>query len=74
MVYKLQRFITDILDSNGLNGERYSSWILQDIEQLVKGLPNYVKKFSKGVTDVASSLEKAVGLGGKYIIKKEKRG
>ena len=49
-----------ILSSNNLLGS-YKNWILQDIEPLVKGLPQYVKKFSKGLTDVAASLEKAVG-------------
>ena len=56
-----QRFISDVLDSNGLLGQSYSKWILQDITELVKGLPRYVKYFSKGVTDFASTLEKAVG-------------
>lgn len=56
-----QRFISDVLDSNGLLGSSYSKWILQDITELVKGLPRYVKYFSKGVTDFASTLEKAVG-------------
>ena len=56
-----QRFISDVLDSNGLLGQSYSKWILQDITSLVKGLPKYVQYFSKGVTDFASTLEKAVG-------------
>jgi hypothetical protein len=56
-----QRFITDVLDSNGLLGPRYASWILQDVEPLVKGLPNYVLKFSKGVTDFAAGAEKLIG-------------
>ena len=56
-----QRFISDVLESNGLLGDNYRKWILQDVEELVKGLPNYVLKFSKGVTDFASGLEKLIG-------------
>ena len=56
-----QRFVLDVLSSNNLNGSSYEKWVLQNIESLVKGLPNYVKLFAKTLTDIGASVEKAVG-------------
>lgn len=56
-----QRFITDVLASNNLLGENYSKWILQDLTELVKKLPQFTKSISKGVTDFASAGEKLIG-------------
>jgi hypothetical protein len=58
-----QRFITDVLDSNQLLGDRYRSWILQDITELTKKIPQYTKSFAKSVTDLASFGERLLGLG-----------
>ena len=58
-----QRFITDVLDSNKLLGDRYRSWILQDITELTKKLPQYTKSFARSVTDLASFGERLLGLG-----------
>ena len=66
-----QRFITDILDTNQLNGDRYRQWILQDITELTKKLPQYTKTFAKGVTDFASFGEKLLGMGKKKVLKRD---
>jgi hypothetical protein len=58
-----QRFITDVLESNQLLGDRYRSWILQDITELTKKLPQYTKSFAKSVTNLASFGERLLGLG-----------
>ena len=48
-----QRFILDILQSNGLLTEKDKQFIYQDITELVKELPWYTKAIGQKVTDTA---------------------
>ena len=48
-----QRFILDLLESNGLSSPDVRDFVLQDVSQLVKELPSFVEKTAKDLTDVA---------------------
>ncbi len=52
-----QRFILDILQSNGLNTEKAQHFIYQDITELVKELPWYTKMIGQKTTDLAHTAD-----------------
>ena len=53
-----QMFIRDILSTAGIWTTYTSEFVLQDINQLVEQLPEYVKRFAKETTDLAGAVSK----------------
>ena len=58
-----QIFIRDILQTFGLYSKRVDDFVYQDITDIVKGLPWYVKYVAKGVTDLDATVSKVTGAG-----------
>jgi len=58
-----QLFVRYILESNNLYDKKAEGFIFQDISQVLKGIPKYVKRIQKAVTDMASWYSKIVGKG-----------
>ena len=58
-----QIFIRDILTTFGLYSKRVDDFVYQDITDIVKGLPWYVKYVAKGVTDLDATVSKITGAG-----------
>ena len=52
--YNCQNFIMNILEANGLETPESRKFIMQDTEQVFKGLPNIFKKGSDFITNLAS--------------------
>ena len=48
-----QRFLIDVLNSNGLLTEKEQHFILQDVGELAKKLPWYTKQIAQQTTDLA---------------------
>ena len=62
-----QNYIMNFLSSNGLLTGDAKNFILQPVDDMVKKLPSYVKKFASGVTKIGSVVDKglqAIGLRG----------
>lgn len=62
-----QNYILNFLSSNGLLTNDAKNFIYQPVDDMVKKLPSYVKKFASGVTKVGSVVDKglqAIGLRG----------
>lgn len=62
-----QNYILNFLSSNGLLTGDAKNFIYQPVDDMVKKLPSYVKKFASGVTKVGSVVDKglqAIGLRG----------
>lgn len=62
-----QNYILNFLSSNGLLTGDAKNFIYQPVDDMVKKLPSYVKKFASGVTKVGSVIDKglqAIGLRG----------
>ena len=58
-----QIFIRDILQTFGLYSKRVDDFVYQDITDIVKELPWYVKYVAKGVTDLDATVSKITGAG-----------
>ena len=58
-----QIFIRDILQTFGLYSKRVDDFVYQDITDIVKELPWYVKYVAKGVTDLDATISKVSGAG-----------
>jgi hypothetical protein len=58
-----QIFIRDILQTFGLYSKRVDDFVYQDITDIVKRLPWYVKYVSKAVTDIDATVSKVSGAG-----------
>lgn len=52
--FNCQRFISDILESNGLMTPEAKAFIMQDAQKIFEELPSYTKGVSKGLTDLAA--------------------
>jgi hypothetical protein len=62
-----QNYIMNFLSSNGLLTGDAKNFIYQPVDDMVKKLPSYVKKFASGITKVGSVVDKglqAIGLRG----------
>jgi len=62
-----QNYIMNFLSANGLLTEDAKNFIYQPVDDMVKKLPSYVKKFASGVTKLGSVVDKglqAIGLRG----------
>ena len=62
-----QNYIMNFLSSNGLLTGDAKNFIYQPVDDMVKKLPSYVKKFASGVTKIGSVVDKglqAIGLRG----------
>ena len=62
-----QNYIMNFLSANGLLTGDAKNFIYQPIDDMVKKLPSYVKKFASGVTKIGSVVDKglqAIGLRG----------
>ena len=58
-----QIFIKAILETFGLYSVKAKEFVYQDISEIVKRLPFYVKYIAKAVTDVDATISKATGAG-----------
>ena len=65
-----QYFVSYLLKAEGLYSDAAKQFLFQDISGIVKELPEYVKRFARGVTDLDATINKVTG--GKFI-KKEKK-
>ena len=62
-----QNYVMNFLSSNGLLTADAKNFIYQPVDDMVKKLPSYVKKFASGVTKIGSVVDKglqAIGLRG----------
>ena len=60
-----QNFLSYLLRGQGLYDDNASAFIFQDVEDMVAELPDYVKKFAQGTTDLAGTFNKLTGQGEK---------
>ena len=58
-----QRFLADILESNGLMNEPLKKFILQDAKAIFEQNPSYLRAISQFSTDTAAKLRELFGLG-----------
>jgi superfamily II DNA or RNA helicase/predicted RNA methylase len=58
-----QRFILDVLESNGLETPEAEEFIYQNVSELAKELPQKFKDFSRGITDATAWTAKMLGRG-----------
>jgi len=58
-----QIFIRDVLTTFGLYSKKVDEFVYQDITEIVKELPWYVRWVAKGVTDVDATISKITGAG-----------
>jgi hypothetical protein len=65
-----QNFLSYLLKGQGLYDDHAKSFIFQDISGMVDELPDYVKKFAQGTTDLAGTFNKLTGQGQKEEIQK----
>ena len=56
-----QRFLQIVLDANGLNTPDANAFIMQDVQELAKELPGYVKNTAQVVTDIGAVANKLTG-------------
>ena len=67
-----QRFVLDLLESNGLSDDAIKKFVYQDVEELLEKIPSYVDKISHIATDTAGYADRfrqALGFkrGGKVL-------
>lgn len=67
-----QKFIRDMLANSGLLNEHADKFIMQDAVSIFKGLPEYVHKFGKLLTDIAATGD--ILIQGRGILKKRSGG
>jgi hypothetical protein len=70
-----QRWIMDVLNSNGLNNEELTKFIYQDISDIIDDIPQFSKDIAKDITDTASILRRGLEFlgfkkGGRVVRKK----
>tara|TARA_R110001592_G_C12859261_1_gene722661 strand:- start:123 stop:575 length:453 start_codon:yes stop_codon:yes gene_type:complete len=58
-----QIFIRAVLETFGLYNKKVDDFVYQDITDIVKELPWYVKYVAKGVTDLDATVSKVTGAG-----------
>tara|TARA_R110000765_G_scaffold151336_1_gene253973 strand:- start:1307 stop:1708 length:402 start_codon:yes stop_codon:yes gene_type:complete len=58
-----QIFLRDVLTTFGLYSKKVDDFVYQDITDIVKRLPWYVKYVAKAVTDVDATVSKVTGAG-----------
>jgi len=61
--FNCQRFVSDILRSNGLMNPELDGFINQPTEEIAKGMSKGFKKVVNAVTDVGAWFSKAIGKG-----------
>jgi len=69
-----QYFLRNLLQANGLYTPQAKHFLFQDIYELQKELPDYVKRTAKGITDLAGFWSKITGKGktaDKIVAKKD---
>lgn len=55
-----QKFINSILNANGLSTPQTTGFIMQDVESLLKGLPDYISPFARLTTNIAGLADRAI--------------
>lgn len=70
--FNCQRFIAQLLSASGLLTARARAFIMQDVGELAKDIPGYVKEGAKKVTDTAAVVDRILqGLtGGRVALKR----
>ena len=58
-----QSFVSYLLKGQGLYNEEAKAFVYQPIQQIVDEMPDYVKKFQKGLTDISATFNKISGQG-----------
>ena len=58
-----QSFVSYLLKGQGLYGEKQKAFTYQPIQGIVDDMPDYVKKFQRGLTDISATLKKVTGQG-----------
>lgn len=58
-----QSFVSYLLKGQGLYTEEAKAFVYQPIQQIVDEMPDYVKKFQKGLTDISATFNKISGQG-----------
>ena len=58
-----QSFVSYLLKGQGLYGAKQKAFTYQPIQGIVDDMPDYVKKFQRGLTDVSATLKKITGQG-----------
>lgn len=58
-----QSFVSYLLKGQGLYGEEEKGFTYQPIKSIVDEMPDYVKKFQRGLTDISATINKILGLG-----------
>jgi hypothetical protein len=58
-----QSFVSYLLKGQGLYGEEEEAFTYQPIQSIVDEMPDYVKKFQRGLTDISATLKKITGMG-----------
>lgn len=58
-----QLFVSNLLKSQGLYGAKEKAFAYQPIQEIIDELPDYVKNFQRGVTDVSATLKRITGQG-----------
>lgn len=66
-----QKFINDVLSSNGLNSSEITNFIMQDIEGILSKSPEYLNSVARFATEASAKLDRLKeGDGKKKIIKR----
>jgi hypothetical protein len=58
-----QSFVSYLLKGQGLYSEEAKAFVYQPIQQIVDDMPDYVKKFQRGLTDISATFNKISGQG-----------
>ena len=58
-----QVFVSNLLKSVGLYGAKEKAFAYQPIKEIIDELPDYVKNFQRGITDVSATLKRITGQG-----------
>ena len=58
-----QVFVSNLLKSVGLYGATEKGFAYQPIKEVIDELPDYVKKFQRGITDFSATLKRITGQG-----------
>jgi hypothetical protein len=68
-----QDFVNGILNANGLNNANLREFIKQDAKQIFESMPEFMKQFSQGITDLAGKAQQVIEGGKKTRKKRTKR-
>lgn len=58
-----QSFVSYLLKGQGLYGDEEMGFTYQPIQEVIDEMPDYVKRFQKGVTDISATFNKITGQG-----------